>query len=143
MNPFTEPRASASGAPPRNLRRSFAALLAGFVAVVVLSLAADALMHATGIFPPLGQPMPDSRFSLALAYRTAIGILGGYLVAKIAPDRPMRHALLSGGLGLLISTLGVVLTWNAGPEFGPHWYPIALAASALPTAWAGARLAGA
>ena len=126
---------------PRNLRRSFAALLAGFVAVVVLSLAADALMHATGIFPPLGQLMPDNRFFLALAYRTVIGILGGYIVAKLAPDRPMRHALLSGGIGLLISTIGVALTWNAGPEFGPHWYPIALAATALPTAWAGAHIA--
>ncbi len=126
---------------PRNLRRSVAALLAGFVAVVILSLAADALMHSTGIFPPLGQPMPDSRFFLALAYRTAIGIFGGFLVAKIAPDRPMRHALLSGGIGLVISAIGVVLTWDAGPEFGPHWYPIALAATALPTAWAGAHIA--
>lgn len=126
---------------PRNLRRSVAALLAGFVAVVILSLAADKLMYATGIFPPIGQPIPDNRFFLALAYRTAIGIFGGYLVAKIAPDRPMRHSLLSGGIGLLISTLGVVLTWDAGPEFGPHWYPIALAATALPTAWAGAHIA--
>lgn len=127
---------------PRNRRRSVAALLAGFLAVVILSLAVDALMHGTGIFPPLGQSMSDSLFALALGYRTAIGVLGGYIVARIAPDRPMRHALLSGGLGLLISSIGVVLTWNAGPEFGPHWYPVALSASALPTSWAGARLAG-
>jgi multisubunit Na+/H+ antiporter MnhB subunit len=126
---------------PRNLRRSVAALLAGFFAVVILSLAADALMHATGIFPPLGQPMPDKLFFLALAYRTAIAIFGGYLVARIAPDRPMRHALLSGGIGLVISAVGAAATWNAGPEFGPHWYPIALAATALPTAWAGAYIA--
>ena len=126
---------------PRNLRRSVAALLAGFLAVVILSLAADALMHSTGVFPPLGQPMPDSRFLLALSYRTAIAIFGGYLVARLAPDRPMRHALLSGGIGLVISAIGVAATWNAGPEFGPHWYPIALAATALPTAWAGAYVA--
>lgn len=128
---------------PRSLRRSFAALLAGFVAVVVLSIATDALMHGTGIFPPLGQPMSDSLFVLALAYRCVIGVLGGYVVARLAPDRPMRHALLSGGIGFFLSALGAAVSWNAGPEFGPHWYPLALTATALPTAWAGARLAGA
>ena len=31
-------------------------------------------------------------------------------------------------------------TWNKGPEFGPHWYPLALVATALPCAWLGGRL---
>ncbi len=31
-------------------------------------------------------------------------------------------------------------TWDRGPEFGPHWYPLALVATALPCAWAGGLL---
>lgn len=127
---------------PKNLRRSFVALITGFLAVVILSLATDAAMHATHIFPPIGRQMSDALFALALAYRTIYGILGGYLVARIAPERPMRHALLSGLIGFVLSTAGAVATWEAGPEFGPHWYPVALALSALPTAWLGAKIRG-
>jgi len=33
-----------------------------------------------------------------------------------------------------------VLTWNAGPQYGPHWYPVSLIVLALPAAWIGGRL---
>ncbi len=36
--------------------------------------------------------------------------------------------------------IGAVATRNAGPAFGPHWYPIALIVTALPTAWLGGKL---
>jgi hypothetical protein len=39
--------------------------LAGFVAVVVLSLATDWALHAAGVFPALGQKMSDALFVLA------------------------------------------------------------------------------
>ena len=35
---------------------------------------------------------------------------------------------------------GMVVTWNAGPEFGPKWYPLSLVATALPCAWFGGWL---
>ena len=52
----------------------------------------------------------------------------------------MQHALLGGTIGLILSTVGVVVTWNRGPELGPHWYPLALVATALPCAWLGGKL---
>jgi hypothetical protein len=36
--------------------------------------------------------------------------------------------------------MGVVATWNKGPEFGPKWYPIALVITALPVTWLGGKL---
>mgnify|MGYP003350829657 CR=1 FL=1 len=128
--------------PPRRLARSLLSLFAGFVVVVVLSLGTDAAMHAAGIFPALGQVMNDSLFALALAYRNIYGIVGGYVTARLAPDRPLRHCILSGMIGLVITAFGAVVTWDQGPEFGPHWYSLALMATALPDAWAGARLFG-
>jgi hypothetical protein len=50
------------------------------------------------------------------------------------------HAMIGGLLGLIVSTLGAVASWNRGPAFGPHWYPVALIITALPTAWIGAKL---
>jgi len=120
--------------------RSIGAVLAGFVGVVILSIGTDLALHAAGIFPALGQPMSDALFLLATVYRTVYGIAGSYLTARLAPDRPMQHALAGGIVGLVLSTVGAVVTWNRGPAFGPHWYPLALIATAIPCAWVGGRL---
>ena len=120
--------------------RSFGALFAGFLVVVVLSIGTDLLMHATGVFPPWGEPMSDSRFLLATVYRILFAIVGSYVTARLAPHRPMKHALLGGVVGLILSTAGAVATWDRGPEFGPHWYPLALVLTALPCALAGGWL---
>jgi hypothetical protein len=53
----------------------------------------------------------------------------------------MAHALAGGFIGLVVSTIGAFATWNRGPAFGPHWYPVALIILALPTAWLGGKLA--
>ena len=125
---------------PRHIGRSIGALLAGFVAVVILSLGADIVLHASGVFPPLGQPMSNAVLLLATIYRTIFAIAGCYLTARLAPDRPMQHALAGGVIGLVLSTVGAAVTWNMGPAFGPHWYPLALIATALPFAWVGGKL---
>src|SRR6266849_9063499 len=125
---------------PRHIGRSIGAVLAGFAAVVILSLGADVAMHATGVFPPLGQTMSDAHLLLATVYRTAFAIAGTYLTARLAPDRPMRHAMVGGVIGLVLSTVGAVVTWNMGPAFGPHWYPLALIATALPCAVVGGKI---
>jgi hypothetical protein len=132
---------SGTNSPRRGLR-SIGAVVAGIVAIVVLSIATDVVMHAVGALPPLGEPMGHAHSALALAYRIVYGIAGGYLTARLAPYRPMQHALVLGAIGLVLSTVGVVATWNAGPAFGPRWYPLALAATALPCAWAGGVIYG-
>jgi hypothetical protein len=121
------------------LLHSAAALLAGFVTVVILSLATDVMLRAIRLFPPLGQPMSTAFFLLATAYRTAFGIAGSYVTARFAPDRPMQHALIGGLVGLVLSTAGAVATWDR-PNLGPHWYPLALIATAMPCAWFGGKL---
>jgi hypothetical protein len=123
---------------PRHIGRSIGAVLAGMLAVVVLSLGTDLALHAAGIFPPLDQRMSDALFVLATAYRTVYAVVGGYVTAWLAPNRPIYHALVNGFIGVALSLLGAVLTWNKA--LGPHWYPLALVITALPTAWAGGKL---
>ena len=115
-------------------------MAAGFFAVVILSVGTDAILHWTGIFPPMGEGMSDFLFGVATVYRVIYAIAGSYIAAKLAPDRPMAHAVVLGAMGVLLSTVGAVATWNAGPEFGPHWYPLALVVTALPGAWVGGKL---
>jgi hypothetical protein len=120
--------------------RSIGAVIAGLAAIFAVTTATDMVLHATGIFPPFGQPMSDGLFVLALLYRIVYGIGGSYLTARLAPDRPMGHALALGLVGLALSIAGTVATWGKGPEFGPKWYALAVAATAIPCAWAGGKI---
>jgi len=126
--------------PPRKIGRSIGAVLAGFAAVIVLSLGTDIALHAAGLTPPLGQRMSDPMFLLATIYRTIYGVLGTYITAWVAPNRPPQHALLGGVIGLILNVVGTVATWNHVPSLGPHWYPLALMVTALPSAWLGGKL---
>src|SRR5262249_45130490 len=114
------------------------AILTGFVVVVILSIGTDVVLHLAGIFPKLGEPMADSLLVWATIYRTIYGVIGSYLTARLAPERPMMHALIGGAIGFVIATAGAVFTWNRG--FGAHWYPVALIIGALPTAWLGGQI---
>ena len=125
---------------PRNIFKSIGAVLAGLLVVFILSLGTDVVMHATGIYPPWFQPMAAALFVWATTYRIVYGVFGGYIAARLAPHSPMEHALVLGVVGLVLSTAGAAATWNAGPEFGPRWYPLALIATALPCAWVGGKL---
>ncbi len=115
--------------------------LRGFFATAIFSIVADVAMHATGVFPPEGQPMSNGLFALATAYRTIFTIGGGYITARLAPNRPMAHAWIVAIIGLLAEITGTVATWDKGPEFGPKWYPIALVVLAIPSVLLGGKLA--
>lgn len=123
---------------PRRIGRSIGAVLTGIVVGIALTIGTDVVLHAFGVFPALGQPMTDALFLLATAYRTVYGVASSYITARLAPDRPMQHALAGGVVGLAVSIVGAVVTWNRG--LGPHWYSLALIVLAMPTAWAGGRL---
>jgi len=126
--------------PPRRLLRSGGAVFAGLLAIVVLSLGTDQVLRVLQVYPPWDQPMSDAMFGLATAYRIVYGVVGGYVTAWLVPHRPLAHALALGIVGLVLSTAGAVVAWNAPPEMGPLWYPLALVVTALPCAWAGGKL---
>jgi hypothetical protein len=128
---------SESNTKPRNLPRSIGAVLAGFVAVFAVTLATDQLFHVLEVFPPWGEPTTSTGpLLLALSYRILYGIGGSYLVAMLAPRNPMRHAMVMGGIGFVLSIAGGIAMW----DMGAHWYPVAVALTALPCAWAGAAI---
>jgi len=119
-------------------RRSFWALVAGVAFIIVVTTLVDVVLHMIGVYPPMGQPMNDALALLATAYRIPISIAGAWLTARLAPEKPMKHALMLGVVGTALGLVGVVTTWNA--ELGPRWYAIALAVLAIPQCLAGGRI---
>jgi hypothetical protein len=119
--------------------KSIGAVVAGFVTVAVLSILTDKILEGVGIFPP-----PDQGFYitwmilLATFYRTVYTIIGGYVTAMLAPQKPMMHVMILAILGLISSIVALVTTWNM--DLGPHWYPIALLVLSVPSVWLGGKL---
>jgi hypothetical protein len=125
----------------RRLGRSVLAVIAGMLAGAFLSLGTDELLHVLKVYPPWNEPMRDAGLNaLALGYRIVYDTLGSYLTARLAPRRPMRHALIGGAIGLVPTIGGVIAATQV--DLGPIWYPIALAVSVMPTAWLGGILHG-
>jgi hypothetical protein len=122
-------------------RSSSAAVLAGLLANVFLSSATDMVLVAAKVFPPLsefGNPasFSDSLLLLALLYRTAYGVLGCYITARLVSRRPMAHAMALGAIGFAVGVVGAIATWGVWTS----WYSLAIIAVTLPSAWLGGRL---
>jgi hypothetical protein len=120
------------------IMKSVWAVVAGVLFIIVVTTLVDIGLHMAGVFPPTGQPINDALAFLATSYRIVIGVAGGWLTARLAPQKPMKHALILGLVGLVLGLAGVVVTWNLG--LGPRWYPIALAVLAIPQSWAGGKI---
>src|SRR5215831_19648315 len=104
--------------------RSVAAVLIGFVAVAVVSILVDIVLHAAGVYPPWGAPVGRGLSLLATADRVVITIGGGYLTARLAPSRPLAHAVALGVIGIVVASFGAAVTLNVQPPLGPQWYPL-------------------
>lgn len=119
--------------------RSIGAVVAGFVVVAVLSTGTDFVLESLGIFTPASQGL----FTLwmivfAIIYRSLFVAVGAYVTARLAPSRPMRHAVILGIVGTVMATLAAIA---AIPQnLSPAWFPIVLIITALPCAWLGGKL---
>ena len=118
--------------------KSVWAVAAGVIVIIAVTTFVDFVLHVTGVFPPMSQPLDDKLSLLATAYRIVISIAGAWLTARLAPDQPMKHAMILGYVGVVLGLVGVVATWNLG--LGPRWYPIALVVLAIPQCWVGGRI---
>ncbi len=123
----------------RSVGRSILAVFVGFVVVVVLSLLTDQILHVLDVYPPWGTPMYEPELNLlALSYRFVYTVLGGWIVARLAPNAPMKHVIIFAVIGLLFGLLGVAASMTA--ELGPMWYPVAVAITGPIGAWLGGVL---
>src|SRR5215218_2263787 len=83
--------------------RSILAVVAGFLFIGAIASGTAAALTAAGVFPPATEPITDIGLVLVeTAYVAVYAIAGCWLAAFLAPDRPMRHALILGVLGLAL-----------------------------------------
>ena len=118
--------------------KSIWAVVAGVLTIIIVTTVVDLILHVAHIYPSMKEPLTDALALLASSYRLVISIGGAYLTARLAPDRPLRHALILGVVGVVLALVGAIATWNLG--LGPRWYPLSLVVLAVPQCWAGGLL---
>lgn len=57
-------------------------------------------------------------------------------MAKLAPNNPMKHVIIIGIIGIVLSILGAIAMWDKAIPF----YNIAIILISLPSAWIGGKL---
>lgn len=118
--------------------RSIFAVIAGFIFIGALSFGADIVLKnlMPSAFSPTGRVDSPAVLFLIIGYVFVFAVAGCYLAANLAPQNPMKHALILGILGLLFNIIGTVAMWNAAPA----WYHIVSLLFVMPAAWLGGRL---
>ncbi|MFL5582219.1 MAG: hypothetical protein ACJ8AO_17770 [Gemmatimonadaceae bacterium] len=119
--------------------RSVGAVVLGFVLIGALSIGTDGLLIkviAPGLFDARGVTTSVPMLLLTQAYVGVYAVFGCWLAARLAPTRPMLHALVLGGLGLVLNVVGTIQRW----DYAPVWYHALALALVMPYAWAGGRI---
>ena len=115
--------------------RSIGAIVAGFLVIGALSAGSDAVMR--GMFPATGEGANDlSPLVIRSALVALFAIFGCYLTALLAPNHPMRHALILGALGLAFNIATSLPMWGTVPS----WFIIVNLLLVMPYAWIGGWL---
>ena len=117
--------------------KSIWAILAAMFIGAGLAMLTDVLFSFVGIIS-FSRVVSGWSLLLALAYRAVYTVLSGYLAARLAPNRPLGHAITLGVIGVVVTVLGSIAAW--GKSAGYEWYPIALIIITLPCCYLGGKL---
>ena len=119
--------------------RSILAIVIGFVLTGALNVGTSTLLStaAPGLVAPPGTYNDNlAGLLLVCAYVTLFGILGCYVTARLAPSRPMLHALVLGALALAMSIPLTLQNWSDTPA----WFNLYNLLAVMPYAWLAGRI---
>ena len=126
----------------RSVFQSISAVIAGYLVSAILTALTIAVLGF--LFPESYKAENIAWVVFNVIYGCAFAVIGGYVVARLAPSRPFTHATV---LGMLMAIFAV-MTGNAistappSPEYAnqPDWYYPVLAVTVLPSILLGAWL---
>ena len=122
-----------------NALRSVLAVVGGFVVIGALAFGTGKLFQSTwpAQFDASGTPLTAPMMIVQLLYVGVYATFGCWLAARLAPSRPMRHALALGVLGLALNVPSAVMLRDSAPT----WYLVAGVVTTALWAWLGGRIA--
>ncbi|MBL7922289.1 MAG: hypothetical protein JNJ40_18385 [Bacteroidia bacterium] len=121
----------------KSIWKSIGAIVAGFLLGAVLSILGDIIFNSIGLMNMEKFTETSTGIIFAIiVYRFTFNVVGCYLTAKLAPNKPMKHALIIGLIGTVLAILGSAAMWDKAVA----WYNISVILISFPSAWLGAKL---
>ncbi|MGD1070413.1 MAG: hypothetical protein ABSB15_09755 [Bryobacteraceae bacterium] len=116
--------------------RTIASVILGYVAIGVLVFGTDQIFAA--VVPGFKSLaiLPLYYYAISLITDSVYSLFGGWLCARLAPARPMLHAITLIVCGEVIGIGTQVMLWNTVP----HWFGLSLVVLFAPAVWIGAKL---
>lgn len=121
-----------------NILKSIGAVLAGLIFIGATHSAIDMILETTGVLPKGHLNVGAGLILVVIFYRAIFSFAGCYLTAKLAPASPMKHSLVLGGIGTILSLAGAIITSDM--NIAPAWYGGTLVFISLPIAWLAGRI---
>ena len=118
--------------------KSILAVIVGLIFIVVTHTATDKILEAIGVLPKGNLYVGTGLIVFVIGYRAVFSLIGCFLTARLAPSKPMTHALILGVIGVIGSLAGVLANYQL--NLGPDWYAWTLVIISLPIAWLGGKL---
>ena len=122
----------------KNIFRSIGAVLAGLIFIGATHTAIDAILESNGVLPKGHLNVSASLIIFVIFYRAVFSFAGCYLTARLAPSGPMKHSMILGAFGTVLSVVGAIAT--ASMNIAPAYYGWSLVVMALPIAWLAGKL---
>src|SRR5690606_24757702 len=97
--------------------KSIGAVIAGFFSLVILSVITDSILEKASIIKT--DPFVENPvwlIAIIILYRTIFTTFGCYLTARLAPNKPMRHALILGVIGVVLTIVVLIAAWDIPPR---------------------------
>jgi hypothetical protein len=122
-----------------NALRSVLAVVAGFLIIGALAIGTGKLVQSMvpAQFDAAGNPTTMPMMLLQLLYVGVYATFGCWLAGRLAPSRPMTHALVVGVLGLMLNVPSAIALRGTHPM----WYLVVGVATTMLWAWLGGRIA--
>ena len=119
--------------------RSVLAVVAGFLVIGVLAFGTGKVMQSASPaqFDAAGNPTTTVMMIVQLLYVGVYATFGCWLAGRLAPSRPMLHALVLGVLGLALNIPSAMSLRDTHPT----WYLAAGILSTMLWAWLGGTIA--
>lgn len=116
--------------------KSIGAVLAWFILIFALTPVTDILVQKAG-FMTL-EPVdanPRRVFVVVILYRCIYYAAWGYLTARLAPSKPMGHALIVWVIVFILTGIWTIMYWGVWPAR----YPVLVTLTSIPAVYLGAK----
>ncbi len=132
----------------KRILRSVGAVVAGYFLTALLTAGTIAVLAA--LFPESYVATDRAWVIFNIVYGCAFAVLGGYITARLAPSRPLAHAVALGLIMAVLAIMTSLATAGAPPDpevaASPAWYYPVLALTVVPSValggWLQSRRAG-